>query len=123
MKISKSYVALTQARNNIFEKVNICVDLESISFEFNTYGPCDANRKVVGNKCTVIFHVEDVMSSHVNTKVNDKAKESTNRNYYKHVEVNTNRGKVNKYLGTTFYFTEKPKAKIKMDNNVEMMIN
>ena len=44
-------------------------------------------------------------------------------NYGKHGEVNSNGGKVNKYIGMTFDFTEKSKVKIKMDNYFERIIN
>ena len=41
----------------------------------------------------------------------------------KHVEVNTNIGKVHEYLGMNFYFTEKGQVKIKIGYYFEMMIN
>ena len=63
------------------------------------------------------------MSSHVNTKVDDKFKEWMKYNYVNHGEMKANRGKVHEYLGITFDFTEKVKVKINMDNYVEKMIN
>ena len=63
------------------------------------------------------------MSSHENTKVNDNFKEWMKHNYVKHGEVKANRGKGNKYLGMTFDFKEKPKAKIKTDDYAERMNN
>ena len=47
-------------------------DLEEIGFEFNPYDPCIANRIVKKKQHTIRFHVDDVMSSHVNKKVNGK---------------------------------------------------
>ena len=98
-------------------------ELENIGFELNIYDPCVANRIKVGKKHTVRFHVNDIMSCHVNPKVNDKFKEWMNRNNVKHVKEKSNRGKVHEYPGVTFDFTEKSKVKIKMDNYVERMIN
>ena len=46
-----------------------------------------------------------------------------NRNYVKHSEVNHNRVKVHGHLGMTFYFTEKEKVEIDMDDYVERIIN
>ena len=46
-----------------------------------------------------------------------------NRNYDKHSKVKDDIWKVHKYLGVNFYFTEKGKIKIKIDNYVENMIN
>ena len=53
---------------------NFCRDLENIWFDFNTYNPCVTNSVKVGKQQIVIFHADDVMSSHVNPKVNDKFK-------------------------------------------------
>ena len=46
-----------------------------------------------------------------------------NRNYGKHSEVKSNRGKLHDYLGTTFDFTEKAKVGINMDHYVKSVIN
>ena len=98
-------------------------DLEKIGSEFNSYDPCVYNRIILGKQHPVIFHEDDAMSSHVNPKVNDKFKLCMNRNYGKHNEVKTNRGKVNIYLGMTFYLTEKPNVKITMKDYVKNIIN
>ena len=47
-------------------------DLEEIGFEFNPYDPCVCNRTVKKQQQTVRFHVDDLMSSHVDKSVNDK---------------------------------------------------
>ena len=46
-------------------------DLEGICFKFNDYSPCIANRMVNGKQHTVRFHVDDLLLSHVDPKVND----------------------------------------------------
>ena len=51
------------------------------------------------------------MSSHLNSKVNDKSKEYINRNYGKHCEVRENVEKVHEYLEMTLGFIEKIKVK------------
>lgn len=98
-------------------------DLESIGFVFNNYDPCVANRIVNGKQHTIRFHVDDVMSSHINPKVNDKFENWLNRNYGGLKKVTSTRGKVHDYLGMTFDFSVKGKVKIKMDDYVEKMIN
>ena len=59
----------------------------------------------------------------MNPKVDDKFKELMNCNDDKNCEVKSNIGKLHKYLGMNFYFTEKVKVKINMDDYVERMIN
>ena len=44
-------------------------DLEDIGFVFNPYDPCVANRIISSKQQTVRFHVDDLMSSHVDKKV------------------------------------------------------
>jgi hypothetical protein len=47
-------------------------DLEDNGFIFNPYYPCVANKKVQGLQQTIIFHVEDLKSSHKSKLVNHK---------------------------------------------------
>eukprot|EP00980_Cylindrotheca_fusiformis_P021999 scaffold8875_cov60-Cylindrotheca_fusiformis.AAC.1 len=99
-------------------------DLEGIEFVFNDYDPCVANRMRVGKQHTIRFHVDDIMASHVNPKVNDKFENWLNRKYGSVGEVKTTRGKiVHEYLGMTFDFTCKGKLKVQMDNFVKNMID
>ena len=46
-------------------------DLEENGFAFNPCDACAASKMVNKKQQTVRFHVDDVMSSHVNAKVND----------------------------------------------------
>ena len=45
-------------------------DLESIGFEVNPYDPCVANMMQDGSQLTVVWHVDNLMASHVDAKVN-----------------------------------------------------
>jgi hypothetical protein len=56
-------------------------DIEAIGFQVNPYDPCVANRMIDGNQHTVTWHVDDLKSSHVNPKVNDKFLELLNEMY------------------------------------------
>jgi hypothetical protein len=47
-------------------------DLEDIGFIFNPYDPCVASRKVQGSQQTILFHVDDLKSSHKAKAVNDQ---------------------------------------------------
>ena len=47
-------------------------DLEEIGFVFNPYDPCVANKMVNGKQHTIRFHVDDLMASHIDPKVNDE---------------------------------------------------
>jgi hypothetical protein len=92
-------------------------------FEFNPYDPCVANRQVDGKQHTVRFHVDDLMSSHKEARVNDKFLEWLNTKYGNYGEVKATRGKVHEYLGMTFDFREKGKVKIGMQDYMASMVD
>ena len=94
-------------------------DLEKTGFEFNPYDPCVANKKINGKQQTIRFHVDDVMSSHVDPRVNDKFLKWLNDKYGSYGEVKATRGPVHDYLGMTFDFSKKGEVKVSMVDYVE----
>ena len=46
-------------------------DLENIGFVINLYDPCVADRFIRGKQHTMLWHVDDLKSSHVDLKVNN----------------------------------------------------
>jgi hypothetical protein len=46
-------------------------DLETIGFISNPYEPCMANKKVQGSQQTILFHVDNLKSSHKTELVNN----------------------------------------------------
>ena len=80
-------------------------ELEEIGFEFNNYEPCVANRVMKNNQHTIRFHVDNVMFSHINPKVNDEFEEWAQRKYGNLKPVTIVRGKVHKFLGMTLDFS------------------
>jgi len=98
-------------------------DLESIGFEFNPYDPCVANRIVNGKQQTVRFHVDDLMSSHVDRRVNDKFVSWLEKQYGEHGKVKASRDKVQDFLGMDFDFRTKGKLKIDMSKYMKKMVD
>lgn len=98
-------------------------DLEKIGFVFNPYDPCVANKMIDGNQHTVRFHVDDLKSSHVNSKVNDEFLKWLNKMYGEFGEVKATRGPVHDYLGMTFDFSQKGKVIVDMIDYITAMVN
>ena len=98
-------------------------DLEGIGFKFNNYDPCVANKMVNGKQHTVRFHVDDLMSSHVDTKVNDKFQEVLQNTNGQINEVQVTRGKKHVYLGMTYIFKDDGSVTIDMRDHIDNMIN
>jgi hypothetical protein len=96
---------------------------EEQGFEFNPYDPCVANRMVNGKQQTVLFHVDDLKSSHVDPKVNDDFLDWLNSKYGNYGEVKATRGKIHDYLGMTLDYSEKGKVKIAMRDYVAKMVD
>ena len=47
-------------------------DLETVGIKFNTCYPCVANRTINRKQHTLRLHVDDILSSHVDPKINYK---------------------------------------------------
>jgi hypothetical protein len=62
-------------------------DLEGIGFKFNPYDPCVANRMINNSQHTVRFHVDDLMSSHVDPEINNNFQTWLNEMYGSYGEV------------------------------------
>ena len=68
------------------------------------------------------YHVDDLMGSHVDPKVNDEFLKWLNEMYGHFGEVKATRGPIHDYLGMTFDFSEKGIVKIDMIDYVEGML-
>ena len=98
-------------------------DLEAEGFEFNFYDPCIANKMVNGKQHTIRFHVDDLLSSHVDPKVNDKFAVWLNAKYGSIKPCTIVRGKLHRYLGMLLDFRTDGKVKIRMDEYVQDMLD
>ena len=98
-------------------------DLEDKGYKFNPYDPCVANKKVNGKQHTVRFHVDDLMASHMDSKVNDKFLKWLNKMYGTYGEVKATRGPIHDYLGMTFDFSDPGKVKIDMIDYMNAMVD
>jgi hypothetical protein len=97
-------------------------ELEQKGFKFNPYDPCVAKRTEKGSQHTLLFHVDDVKSSHKDSKVNDQFDKWLQENYGEHGEVAIHRGKKHDYLGMELDFSEKGKVKIGMTEYIASML-
>jgi hypothetical protein len=97
-------------------------ELEEVGFKFNPYDPCLANRDQNGKQHTLLFHVDDLKSSHDDPKVNDKFEDWLQMKYGEHGKVVAHRGKIHDYLGMELDYSEPGKVKIGMIDYVENML-
>ena len=97
-------------------------ELEGVGFKFNPYDPCVANRVVRKLQQTIVFHVDDLKSSHKDPKVNDEFVIWLNKKYGEHGAVAVHRGKIHDYLGMELEYTNNGELIIGMVKYVEKMI-
>ena len=76
-QVEALYLNILQAIYGMLEASLLCYgklrsDLELIGFKFNTSDTCVANRTINSKQHTLKFHVNGILSSHVDPKVNDE---------------------------------------------------
>ena len=97
--------------------------LKEIGFMFKPYDSCVCNRVVKGKQHTVRFHVDDILSSHEDAKVNDEFHQWLNKTFGKLKEVTVSRGKVHTFLCMELNFSGPGKLKVKETTHVQDMID
>ena len=82
-------------------------DITGIGFEINPYDPCVANRIVNNKQHTVTWHVDDLKSSHVDPRVNNKFHKWLEKTYGEDGigEVKCTRGNIHDYLAMGLDFS------------------
>jgi hypothetical protein len=91
-------------------------------FEINPYDWCVANKMINGKQCTILWHVDDLKLSHVDSKVNDVIINLISEEFGKESPITVTRGKVHEYLGMTLDYSKDGKVMIKMLDYVEKML-
>jgi hypothetical protein len=87
--------------------------VKELGFEFNPYDKCDVNKMVNRKQCTIIWHVDYLMLTHVNQEVLEhifsELKKLGNED-----PLSIHRGEVHDYLGMTLDFSSKGKVIFRM---------
>jgi hypothetical protein len=93
--------------------------LVSWGFEINPCDWCVANKTTDGKQCTVLWHVDDLKMSHVDSAAVSTVIGMIDEKFGKEAPITVARGKVHDYLGVTLDCSTKGKAHIKMDDRIE----
>ena len=93
---------------------DLTTELKGWGFTINPYDECVANKTINGKQCTVLWHVDDLKISHVDSGVVDSILEKLNGRYGKDSPLVTTRGKVHEYLGMTLDYSNKGEVMVKM---------
>ena len=90
---------------------------------FNSYDPCVCNRMIDGKQHTVRFHVDDLMSSHMDPKVNDEFLMWLNEMHGEYAEVKATRGEIHDFLGVVYDFTDPGVVRVDMIDYIRQMLD
>ena len=95
---------------------------EQQDFKFNPYDAMCCLQVSKRKKHAFHYHVDDLMSRQVDSKVNDEFAKWLNKMYGKHGAVKVNRGKVQDFMGMVFDFSKSGKVMVNMSDYVKTMI-
>ena len=92
-------------------------------FIINPYDWCVANKNINGKQCTIVWHVDDLKISHVDSKVVDGIIASLNAEYGQVGEMTVRRGKIHDYLGMKLDFSKPKKFMIDMEEMIDEILS
>ena len=94
-------------------------DLMTIGFELNPYEPCVANKTINGKQITLVWHVDDIKASHVESEVVTRMAKWPRKTYerlfkYGSGKLKLCRGKNHDYLSINLDYNIKGEVNITM---------
>jgi hypothetical protein len=89
--------------------------LKDQGFTVNPYDWCVANKVVNGKTCTIVWHVDDLKISHVDSSVVDEVIENLRSEFGKVGDLSVKRGNVHDYLGMELDFSDEGSFIVNME--------
>ena len=99
LQLDKALYGTVMAARLFFD--NLSGVLKEYGFVANEYDVCVMNKMINGKQCTVVWHVDDLKLSHVDSKVVDEVLQHLSTIYG---ELSVTRGDSHTYVGMAFYF-------------------
>ena len=91
-------------------------------FKLNEYDKCVANKTINGKQCTILWHVDKLKISHVDSKVVNNVIKKLEAKFGQESPLVTSQGKTIEYLRMCIDYTEKGKVKISMYDYIDKML-
>ena len=96
--------------------------LDDLGFKRNPYDWCVVNKIINGKQCTIVWHVDNLMISHVDPNVVTDILEKLSSKYGEMMPLSLNRGYKHEYLGMVFDFSGNSDVKITMYQYLDGLI-
>ena len=97
-------------------------DLEGYGFKINPYNWCVANKVVNREQQTILWHVDDLKSSNMDSKIQDEFIQWIRDTCGSIGEVKVTRGKIHEYLGMKLDHSVQGQVSIDMVDHVKTMV-
>ena len=95
--------------------------IKSMGFKLNPYDSCVANKMVDGKQCTIIWHVDDLMVSHVSKKIVEETLDELNKEFGELAPMTITRGNDHEYLGVNIKYLKR-KVQMSMKKYIKEML-
>ena len=97
--------------------------LRKWGFKINPYDSCVANKMINGSQCTILWHVDDLKISHVDSEVVTDVIKLLESEFGKEAPLTKTRGKVHDYLGMTINYSIPGKVMFTMIDYIKTMLD
>jgi hypothetical protein len=92
-------------------------------FKMNPYDACVWNKMVNGKQFTIVFHIDDLLLSHLNPNIVTLYINKLNKEYGSLANLTVTRGKVHEYLGMTIDFRVKSEVRFSQYDFLKKLLN
>jgi hypothetical protein len=97
--------------------------VNTLGFDFNPYDRCGVNKVIDGKQCTIIWHVDDLMLTHVSQEVLDHIVSELSRKFGREDLLSVHTGDIHEYLGISIDFSKKGKVIFQMTDYIQNMLD
>ena len=94
-----------------------------MGYQINEYDWCVMNKIIDNKQCTILWHVDDLKTSHVDPVVVSSFLADIDAEYGKIAKMTITRGKVHKYLGMTIDYSLPGKVIFSMIDYIGKMLD
>jgi Reverse transcriptase (RNA-dependent DNA polymerase) len=91
-------------------------------FKRNPYDFCVVNKTIDGKQCTIVWYVDDLKISHVNSKIVDGIIDVIKDEFGNEMPVPVTRGKIHDYLGIKIDFSQEGKVIMSMFDYIDELL-
>jgi hypothetical protein len=97
--------------------------VNTLGFEFNPYDKCVVNKTIDGKQCTIIWHVNDLMLTHVSQEILYHIVSELSKKFGNEDPLTVHKGDILDCLGMTLGFSCKGKVFFRMTDYIENMLD